>query len=554
MDTQPTSSVGFNALPLPTALAAHLAERGITSPTPVQEAVLSKMIPELGAILESDLLAQARTGSGKTLAFLVPTAGALDSGSIARIWVVCPTRELAQQVAKEAQWLLGEACVATLVGGAPFGPQLRELRGQPPVVVGTPGRLADHLRQETLEPGCDVLILDEADRMLDLGFREELDQVVNAAGEESSRWFFSATYEGRVQDAAGDWLRDPLQIRLDEGKGSSHVPQRYVIAPWARREEALARLVDMIEPHRAIVFVRTRVEVEQVVQGLQRHGLHAEGLSGDLAQVARERALARFREGRVSLLVATDVAARGLDVPGITHVFNLGLPDDMSNFIHRLGRTARAGAEGEAWSVLAPPERGRYLSASRQSDAKPEQRQIPTGRELVDRRRERLAQRVAESLGEGIELPVGFRPLVDEHGAEAVLAALVHKLVPEPPPEEPKPRPPRPERPGRFDRDDRQVGPGDDRRGPRPPRRGQREGVWLAFGVGSEDGIEVRNLIPFVCKAADIPSSELGRIEMLPRLSLVETTPEAAELLLKLKLKWKRRPVRIREADPPKRM
>ncbi len=532
-------------MPIPATLAKHISERGITEPTPVQEAVIRKMVPELGQLLEGDLLAQARTGSGKTLAYLLPVAGALDSGTISRAWIVCPTRELAQQVAREVAWLLGEACVATLVGGAPFGPQLRELRGQPPVVVGTPGRMADHLRQETLEVECDVLILDEADRMLDLGFKEELDQVVGAAGEDSARWFFSATYEGRVQAAAGDWLRSPTQIRLDAGKGSSHVPQSYVIAPYARREEALGRLVDMLEPTRAIVFVRTRVEVEQVVQGLLRHGIHAEGLSGDLAQVARERALSRFREGRVTLLVATDVAARGLDVPGITHVFNLGLPDDLSNFIHRVGRTARAGAEGEAWSVLAPQERGRFLSISRQSEYKPEQRQIPTSRELTDKRRERLAQRVMESLGEGLELPESFKPLIEEHGAEAVLAALVHKLVPEPPPEEPR-------RPQRSEARERVQGDRPER--PRHPAHRGREGVWLAFSLGTDDGIEVRNLVPFVCRAADIPSSELGRIEMMPRLSLVETTPEAAELLLKLKLKWQRRPIRIREADPPRRL
>jgi len=541
MDTVPTPELDFGQLPVPEALARHVAEHGITTPTPVQAAVIAKMIPAVGQLREGDLLAQARTGSGKTLAYLIPLAGALDAGTITRAWVVCPTRELAQQVAREVAWLLGEACVATLVGGAPFGPQLRELRGQPPIVVGTPGRLADHLRQESLEVDADVLILDEADRMLDLGFREELDQIVAAAGEDAARWFFSATYEGRVQDAGGDWLRDPLQIRLDEGRGSSHVPTRYVIASYARREEALSRLVDLLEPRRAIVFVRTRVEVEQVVQGLSRHGLHAEGLSGDLAQVARERALSRFREGRVTLLVATDVAARGLDVPGITHVFMLGLPDDPSSFVHRLGRTARAGAEGEAWTVVAPSERGRFLSLSRQAETKPELRQVPTGRELTDHRRERLAQRVAESLGEVLDLPESFKPLVEEHGAESVLAAIVHRLVPEPVPEEPRPRQTRPDRPQR-----------DDQVGQRPQRR-NREGVWIAVGVGTEDGLEVRNLIPFLCRAADIPSSELGRIEMLPRLSLLETTTEAAEIFLKLKLKWQRRTVRIREADPPAR-
>ena len=548
------SEITFADLGLPEALVTHLASREITKPTPVQAKVIPLLAPTPGTLSEGDLLAQARTGSGKTFAFLLPLAAAFDSGEVTRAWIICPTRELAQQAAREACWLLGDTAVATLVGGSPFPQQLRELRSQPPLVIGTPGRMADHLRQGTLEEKCDVLVLDEADRMLDMGFKEELDQLVAAAGEDSARWFFSATFPRNVAAAAGDWLSEPRQVRLDEGKGASHVKQSYVVVAPARRNESLAILVNYLEPERGMVFVRTRIEVEEVVQTLIRHGLHAEGLSGELAQSARERALSRFREGKVPILVATDVASRGIDIPGVSHVFNLGLPDDPSNFVHRIGRTARAGAEGEAWSVIAPYERGRFLSASRNSDEKPIQGKIPTARDLVDRRRERLALRVEESIGAGLEVPESFKAMLDEHGAEAVLATLIHKLIPDPPPEEPRRAEIRNPRGGDFrpreGRDEGYEGPA-----PRRNLRGNRRdpaSVWVGLGIGFENGIEVRQLVPMLCRGADIPGSELGRIELLPRIALVGCTPEAAERLLNMRMQWKRRPIRVWEADPPR--
>ena len=552
----PAAEMTFADLGLPESLVKHLATRDIIKPTPVQAKVIPLLAPVPGTLSEGDLLAQARTGSGKTFAFLLPLAAAFDSGEITRAWIICPTRELAQQAAREACWMLGDTAVATLVGGSPFPQQLRELRSQPPLVIGTPGRMADHLRQGTLEEKCDVLVLDEADRMLDMGFKEELDQLVAAAGEDSARWFFSATFPRNVAAAAGDWLSNPRQVRLDDGKGASHVKQSYVVVAPARRNESLATLVNFLEPERGMIFVRTRIEVEEVVQTLVRHGLHAEGLSGELAQSARERALSRFREGKVPLLVATDVASRGIDIPGVSHVFNLGLPDDPSNFVHRIGRTARAGAEGEAWSVIAPYERTRFLSASRTSDEKPVQGKIPTAGDLVDRRRQRLALRVQESLGEGQDVPESFKALVDEHGAESVLAALIHKLIPDPPPEEPRRLEARAPARGEF----RPREAGDDSfsqpDGPVPRKnfRGNRKdpaSCWIGLGVGFEMGIEVRQLIPMLCRGADIPGSELGRIELLPRVALVGCTPEAAERLLQLRMQWKRRPIRVWEADPP---
>jgi len=524
----------FREFGLPEKIVKSLEERGIKAPTPVQEAVLAHLLADPENLSKDDLLAQARTGSGKTLAFLLPVVKALSEGNVARAWVVCPTRELAQQAAREAKLVLGEESVALLVGGMPYGLQHQELRRNPSLIAATPGRLTDHLRHGSVEEGCDVLVLDEADRMLDLGFQEELEAIVAASGNESRRWFFSATFPRNVAQAAGDWLRRPKQIRLDQGRGSSHVPQKYVVSTRERCLEALVRLVHHHEPHRALVFVNTRLEVEHVAQTLIRDGIPADGLSGDLSQEARERALQRLREGRVTVLVATDVAARGIDVPGLSHVYNLGLPTDPANFTHRVGRTARAGAEGEAWSVITNGDRRKLFFLSRETDAKPEECEVPDRESLVKRRREKLALRVAEGLGEGMVLPEPFQALVEEHGAEAVLASLVHRLEPDPAPEVP------------FRRGGAGV---------RIENGGPNEGTlgaWLAVGVGREDGIHPKDLVKALAQHAKLDRDDLGLVKLLPRLTLVECTNEALLKLLQVNLTWGGRKVRLREAEPPK--
>jgi len=531
----PTRS--FRDFGLTDKLVKGLEERGITSPTPVQEAVFSHLLADPETLALGDLLAQARTGSGKTLAFLLPLVKGLADGDVKRAWVVCPTRELAQQGAREARMVLGEDAVALLVGGVPYGPQHRELRMNPMLICATPGRLSDHMRHGSLEEGCEVLVLDEADRMLDLGFREELDGIVNASGAASRRWFFSATFPRNVSQAAGEWLRKPKQIRLDQGRGSSHVPLKYVVASRDRCLEALVRLVHFHEPERALVFVNTRVEVELVSQALIRDGIAADGLSGDLSQEARERALLRLREGRVNVLVATDVAARGIDVPGLAQVYNLGCPTDPANFVHRVGRTARAGAEGEAWSVIVPNDRRKLFFLARETESKPEECDVPDRLSLVHRRRERLAMRVSEGLGEGLELPEAFKALVEEHGAEAVLVSLIHRLEPDPPPEV------------AFQRGSGVRPVGNTNGG----ATGESSlGAWLAVGIGREDGVHPRDLQKALIDHTGLSSDDFGSLRLLPRITLVEITVDGLARALKINLTWGGRKVRLREAEPPR--
>jgi ATP-dependent RNA helicase DeaD len=512
----PIPTTTFAALGLPEALATALAGRGISVPTPVQ----AKVIPlALGA---GDILAQARTGSGKTLAFLLPLAARIAAGEIHRAWVVCPTRELAQQVAREAEVVLGAQRTALLVGGAPPWPQVQDLRRDLPLVVGTPGRMVDHLGRGALKPDAEIVVLDEADQMLDLGFADELETLVRDLGESCARWLFSATFPPPVHAAVGRWLEDPRLVKLDGGAPSTHVRQRYVVAPRNGELAALGRLLHALEPARAMVFVRTRDEVEGAVRAIAAEGLEAAGISGELTQEARDRVLGRFREGKLAVLVGTDVAARGIDVPGVTHVFNLGLPTGAESYSHRIGRTARAGADGEAWTVVPAMLRSKFLRMASAGGSRPEEAPLPTGASIVAARRERLAGRVKESLGEKLALPPAFAELVKEHGAEAVLAAMVHRLVPDAPPE----RAPEPVR-------------------PRGAAGGAMVGVFL--GIGSADQVNPGNVVAMLCHQCGLSNAQLGKIRLWERHTVVEVPPEVLRQVLSRPLHHRGRPIQARE-------
>jgi ATP-dependent RNA helicase DeaD len=528
------TSKTFAELGLPAALAAALAAREIVNPTPVQAAVIPL------ALGEGDILAQARTGSGKTLAFLLPLTARIAAGEIHRAWIVCPTRELAQQCAREAATVLGEGKTAVLVGGVPAYPQVADLRRGVPLVIGTPGRMCDHLTRGALKADAEIVVLDEADQMLDLGFADDLERLVKDLGESCARWLFSATFPPQMQAAVGRWLDKPREVRCDTGGASTHVRQFYTVAPRNGSIGALARLLHALEPGRAMVFVRTREDVEGAVRAINGEGIEAAGISGELAQDARERVLARFREGKLAVLVGTDVAARGIDVPGVSHVFNLGLPTGVESYTHRIGRTARAGADGEAWTVIQAPERARFMRMSGAARCKVTEAPLPTGAAIVEARRERLAKRVQETLGvEGIKLPPAFAALVKEHTAEIVLAALVRRLVPDSMPE----RAPEPARGGSA--------------GYAPPSG---EVAPLFIGLGMIDGVNPGTLVALLCHQCGLSGSDLGKIKMFERHSLVEVAASGLKAVLDHPLHHRGRAVPVRldrgpgqDAGPPRR-
>ena len=364
----------FNSYGLRKELLSALNEHGFSSPMEVQDRVLSEDC-------NHDLIVRAKTGSGKTLAFLLPLCQELAIGErTPRILVLAPTRELAQQTATEADFLgrfLKVSC-ASLVGGMDIVSQLKTLRHGAAIIAGTPGRVRDHIQRGTLNTeGIQAVVLDEGDLMLDMGFREELEEILDAIPE-GRRWLFSATMPDEVRALAGKYLHDPLTLSVDE-EGTQHedILHRVYLIPSKKRFEGLVDILLWEHPSRCLVFCHTKMESIEIAQRLQDHGFSASALQGDMTQEERNAALASFKSGSVPCLVATNVAARGLDIEGVSHVIQLGLPDDRETFIHRSGRTGRAGHEGVNLVLLSPPESGKFREMLRGTEIRTEWQDIP---------------------------------------------------------------------------------------------------------------------------------------------------------------------------------
>ncbi|MBQ9419670.1 MAG: DEAD/DEAH box helicase [Synergistaceae bacterium] len=366
-----------------------IEQHGFDAPMEVQDRVLS-------SDWNNDLIVRARTGSGKTLAFLLPLLQEMMIGERQpKILVLAPTRELAQQTADEAEFLgkFLRVSVASLVGGMDIYPQLRTLKHGAAIVVGTPGRVRDHIQRGSLITSeIESVVLDEGDLMLDMGFREELEDILKAIPE-GRRWLFSATMPDEVRELANRYLDEPLILSIDE-ETSQHedILHRVYRIPSHKRFEGLVDILLWEHPSRSLVFCHTKMESIEIAQRLQDHGFSAAALQGDMTQGERNAVLASFKSGSVPCLVATNVAARGLDIEGVSHVIQLGLPDDRETFIHRSGRTGRAGHEGVNIVLLSPPEIGRFREMLRGTQIKTEWRDIPNIEKIRDAWREQAEQ------------------------------------------------------------------------------------------------------------------------------------------------------------------
>lgn len=378
MEDAVTDNAGsFGAFGVREELLKAIARKGFASPTPVQQKVL-----EAGCA-EGDLIVRAKTGSGKTLAFLLPLLQNMKTGERSpRMLILSPTRELAQQIAREAEWLVRfmDLSVVSLVGGLEMSPQLRALREGATIVVGTPGRTLDHVERGSLKTEkIDCVVLDEGDQMLDMGFREELEGILNALPEERRTWLFSATMPPEVRALANRYLSDPEIISLvQDGEQHEDIVHRVYMVPSRRRFEGLVNILLWERPKRALMFCHTRLESIEISQRLQDEGFNAAALHGEMTQRERNAVLASFKSGSMPYLVATNVAARGLDVEGVTHVIQLGLPDDKETFVHRSGRTGRAGHEGTNLILLSPLEVGRFKMMLRSTQMKVEWQDVPS--------------------------------------------------------------------------------------------------------------------------------------------------------------------------------
>jgi len=355
------SSTEFSSLHLKPPMLKNLTSLGYVTMTPIQAHSLPPVLAG------KDVIARAKTGSGKTAAFGIGLLTNLEVSNLrVQALVLCPTRELADQVARELRRLARFADnikVLTLCGGVPFGPQLTSLEHGVHVVVGTPGRSLDHLRRGSLDLGClRTLVLDEADRMLDMGFQDEISSLIAAAPEKRQTLLFSATYPEEIAAMSAFVQHDPIEVSVDEAHDEGVIEQLLFEVDSTERTEAVARILGHYRPESTLVFCNTKIDCQELADALDKRGFSALAIHGDLDQRDRDQVLVRFANRSVSVLVATDVAARGLDIKELSAVINYELPRDPEIHIHRIGRTGRAGEQGLALSLVTARESRRVLA------------------------------------------------------------------------------------------------------------------------------------------------------------------------------------------------
>ena len=403
-----------------------VAEMGFEEPTPIQRDAIPPMLEG------RDVIGQAQTGTGKTAAFGIPLVEKIDPADRrVQAIVLSPTRELALQTAGELMKLgkYRHVSVLPVYGGTPIERQLRELSRGVQVVIGTPGRVMDHMRRGTLDlSGVRLAVLDEADEMLDMGFRDDIETILQQTPEARQTALFSATMPQPILMLGQKYLKDPAHIRVAAKEMTvDKVNQSYISVRSFQKGELLARLLVRDDTKLALVFCNTKLGVENVVTNLQSRGFSAAGLHGDMRQIERDAIMARFRNGMVNVLVATDVAARGIDVDGVETVFNYDIPLDAEYYVHRVGRTGRAGREGRAYTFVVGREVARMWDYRKYTGAKILCEKAPTGEEISRVLAERMADRIAahaqqEVTEENRELA---RRLLNELDAETAVAALI---------------------------------------------------------------------------------------------------------------------------------
>lgn len=377
-----------------------ITELGFEEATPIQE----QAIPL--AMAGSDLIGQAQTGTGKTAAFGIPLISkiAREEEKIVAL-IMTPTRELAIQVAEEIGKLTRFKGLRSLAiyGGQDIGRQIRGLKKKPQIIIGTPGRLLDHINRKTIRlDDVQTIVLDEADEMLDMGFMEDIQTILKLVPEERQTMLFSATMPPNIQRLAQQFLKNPQHVSVIPKQISAPlIDQAYIEVPERQKFEALSRLIDMESPDLAIVFGRTKRRVDELAEGLQKRGYSADGLHGDLSQNQRDAVMRKFRDGSIDVLVATDVAARGLDVSGVTHVINFDLPQDPESYVHRIGRTGRAGKEGTAWSFVTPREMDHLHLIERVTRHRITRKPLPTMAEAIEGKQRITAERLLAMVEDG---------------------------------------------------------------------------------------------------------------------------------------------------------
>ncbi|MFC5792768.1 DEAD/DEAH box helicase [Thalassorhabdus alkalitolerans] len=423
----------FKELNLDQQILRAVEQMGFTEATPIQE----KVIPFVKE--GKDLIGQAQTGTGKTAAFGIPLLENIDTEEkVTQGLVLAPTRELANQVAEELNKLGRFKGIEALpiYGGQEIGRQIKALKRRPQIIVATPGRFMDHMRRKTIRPQTlKMIVLDEADEMLSMGFIEDIETILAEVPKERQTLLFSATMPKRLQSVTKNFMKDPEVVAIkSKGLTVSSIEQRYIEVPEKQKLDTLRYLLDIDPPELSIIFGRTKRRVDELSEALSQVGYAVEGIHGDLRQERRDKVLRKFKKGTINILVATDVAARGLDVTGVTHVYNFDLPQDSESYVHRIGRTGRAGEKGVAFTFVTPREMEHLKDIEATTKSKMKRQSLPTYAEAMAGRYQQAIDQLRETVRKGgyEDLDEAAKGLLDEYGAETLVAAALKMATKEP--------------------------------------------------------------------------------------------------------------------------
>ncbi len=496
----------------------------------IPSAIQAATIPAL--LAGSDVVGLAQTGTGKTAAFAIPILSKIDVASKdTQALVLAPTRELALQVAEAFSRYgarLPQLTVLPIYGGSSYGPQLAGLKRGAQIVVGTPGRVIDHLEKGRLDLShLDYLVLDEADEMLQMGFAEDVERILADTPEYKQVALFSATMPPAIRKITSKYLHDPVEVTVKTKTATAeNISQRYILVDGRRKMDALTRLLEVESFEAMIVFVRTKQATEEVAEKLRARGFSAAAINGDIAQAQRERTIAALKDGSIDILVATDVAARGLDVERISHVLNYDIPHDAESYVHRIGRTGRAGRSGAAVLFVSPRERHLLKSIEKVARQKLIESELPSVDDVNAQRVAKWRDSITDALGaQGLEL---FRRMVEDYERDNdvpmadIAAALALQsrngaeflMAPEPPAEKRH----REDRPPRADK----------------PMRG-RDGGFATYriDVGKVHRVMPGAIVGAIANEGGLHRSDFGHISIKPEFSLVELPPNLPPEALK---------------------
>ncbi|MEE2828911.1 MAG: DEAD/DEAH box helicase [Myxococcota bacterium] len=529
----PESSSSFRDLGLDVRLLEQLEVMGFEAPTPIQAAAMPPLLAG------RDIIGRARTGSGKTAAFGLPLLERVkEGGGGVRALVLTPTRELAKQIGEALRThaaKLPRVRGVTIYGGAPYPPQIKALKRGCSIVVGTPGRVIDLLEGGSLDLSrLEMFVLDEADEMLRMGFIDAVEQLFKETPSGRQVALFSATMPPPIRKVARSYLVDPIEVQVEaKALSASHIKQRWLLVPGNRKVEGLHRVLQASPRGSTLIFARTRATCSEIAQELCRRGYVADALHGDLNQSARERVLRRLRSGELNLVVATDVAARGLDVPNLSHVINLDLPESKEVYVHRIGRTGRAGRSGTATSLVTPNQQRFMRHVEQALDVKIPRVPVPSDAQITILQRGRLAEQLAaadESSTEGhrwlSELMAERDWTADEVGARALELLAGREGI---------------SLAAEMDCDDQPPAwsRGQSRPAASPGRGGRRnhvgdaDEVQVFVAVGRRHGTRPADLVGALANEAGISGRKIGRIHIAEGASFVGLPRSEAEALVK---------------------